>query len=175
MITNINTRLFDALGQGFCSVEADINLVDGKLLVAHNLKDVNPKLTLQSLYLEPLRKRIKANGGRVYKDGPECTLLIDFKTDGNTTYPVLREVLKEYADILTVYRDGKKEPKAINVVLTGDYPRAMLAADAVRYAGGDGKLKDLETNPPADLVPWISENWGPLFQMARSWPTARPG
>lgn len=27
--------LFDALDRGFCSVEADVHLVDGQLLVAH--------------------------------------------------------------------------------------------------------------------------------------------
>lgn len=161
--------LFDALDHGFCSVEADIHLVNGQLLVAHDLRDVNPKLTLQSLYLEPLRQRIQKNGGRVYPNGAECTLLIDFKTDGtNTTskalYFALRDVLKEYADILSVFRDGKKETNAIVAVLTGNYPRAELAADSVRYAAGDGKLPDLESNPPASLVPWLSENWGPLFK-----------
>ena len=30
--------LADALEQGFCSIEADIHLVNGKLLVAHDLK-----------------------------------------------------------------------------------------------------------------------------------------
>ncbi|MDB6022761.1 MAG: Secreted protein [Pedosphaera sp.] len=160
--------LFDALGQGFCSVEADIHLVNGKLLVAHDIRDINPKLTLQSLYLDPLRKRIKQNGGRVYKDGPECTLLIDFKTDGQTNaeamYFALREVLKEYADIISVFRDGKKETKAIVIVLTGGYPRNALMADSVRYAACDGKLPDLKSNPPADLVAWISEDWTPLFK-----------
>lgn len=160
--------LFDALNEGFCSVEADIHLVDGKLLIAHNLRDVNPKLTLQSLYLDPLRQRIKENGGRVYKNGPECTLLIDFKTSGQVPgekmYPVLREVLKEYADILSVFRDGKKETNAIVAVLTGGYPREMLAADSVRYAAGDGKIGDLDSNPPANLVPWISENWSAFFK-----------
>src|SRR5215831_8197157 len=58
--------LFDALEHGFCSVEADIYLVDGKLLVAHNPWQVKPNLTLQSLYLDPLRERVKKNGGRVY-------------------------------------------------------------------------------------------------------------
>ena len=157
--------LTDALEQGFCSVEADINLVDGKLLVAHSPKATDPRRTLESLYLTPLRARIKENGGRVYRDGPECTLLIDFKTDAAPTYAALREVLQQYADILAVFRDGRKEDgKPLMAVLTGNYPRKLLEGDKVRYAAGDGKLKDLDTNPPADLVPWISENWQPLFQ-----------
>jgi hypothetical protein len=159
--------LFDALNHGFCSVEADIHLVDGKLLVAHDLRDVNPNLTLESLYLDPLRKRIKQNGGRVYPNGPECTLLIDFKAtnqvNSEAMYAKLREVLKEYSDIISLFRDGKKETKAVVCILTGNYPRAALAADSVRYAAGDGRLADLKSNPPADLVPWISENWSPLF------------
>src|ERR1051326_8803322 len=71
--------LFDALEHGFCSVEADIYLVDGQLLVAHNRYQVKTNRTLQSLYLDPLRERIRKNGGRVYAGGPECTLLIDLK------------------------------------------------------------------------------------------------
>lgn len=155
---------FDAMGQGFCSVEADIHLVDGKLLVAHNIRDVEPDRTLQSLYLEPMRQRIKQNGGHLYPNGPECVLLIDFKTAGAPTYVALRAVLKEYADILTVFRDGKKETNAVTAILTGGYPRGMLASDAVRYTAGDGKLVDLTNNPPAALVPWISEYWPGQFK-----------
>jgi hypothetical protein len=156
--------LFDALDQGFCSVEADIHLVNGKLLVAHDAKDVDPAKTLESLYLEPMRQRIRQNGGHLYRNGPECTLLIDFKNEGKATYKVLREVLQQYADILTVFRDGKKETNAITAILTGGYPRGMLAADKVRYAVADGQLADLTNNPPANLMPWISENWGPQFK-----------
>src|SRR2546428_201080 len=65
--------LLDALDHGFCSVEADIFLVDGKLLVAHELGQTKPERTLQALYLDPLRERVKANGGRVLKDGAEVT------------------------------------------------------------------------------------------------------
>ena len=42
--------------------------------------------------------------------------------------------------------------------------RALLAADKVRYAAGDGKLADLTNNPPVNLVPWISENWSEDFK-----------
>lgn len=160
--------LFDALNQGFCSVEADIHLVDGKLLVAHTRFQVNPKRTLESLYLEPLRQRIKQNGGRVYPHGPEFTLLIDFKAgdakESQEMYRVLSKTLKDYSDIFTVFHDGRKESKALVAILTGNYPRALLATDSVRYAAVDGKLPDLERNPPSDLVPWISENWASLFK-----------
>src|SRR3954470_14608888 len=67
--------LFDALDHGFCSVEADIYLVNGQLLVAHDRSQVKPDRTLQSLYLDPLRERVRRNGGRVYHQGPEVTLL----------------------------------------------------------------------------------------------------
>src|SRR4051794_37993520 len=68
--------LFDALDQGFCSVEADVFLVDGKLLVGHTLFELKPDRTLESLYLDPLRERIKTNGGRVYRGGLPCWLLV---------------------------------------------------------------------------------------------------
>ena len=156
--------LMDALEQGFCSVEADIHLVNGKLLVAHDSAHLDPSRTLESLYLDPLRAIIKKNGGRIYPNGPECTLLIDFKTKGEPTYAVLREVLAKYRDIFTVFRNGKKETNALTAILTGDYSRDALAADGIRYAAGDGKLPDLKSNPPASLVPWISENWAPQFK-----------
>src|SRR5256714_6647293 len=69
--------LFDALDNGFCSVEADIFLVDGELLVGHARQDLKPERTLEKLYLDPLRERIKANGGRVHPGGPTVVLLID--------------------------------------------------------------------------------------------------
>src|SRR5215212_7420284 len=68
--------LFDALDHGFCSVEADIHLVDGALLVAHDADKVDPKRTLESLYLEPLRARVQKNAGRVHSNGPPFLLMI---------------------------------------------------------------------------------------------------
>lgn len=153
--------LFDALDHGFCSVEADINLVDGQLLVAHSQKETRPERTLQALYLDPLRERIKANGGRVYPGGPPCTLLIDIKGDGKTTYPVLHKVLEQYADILTVCRGAEIQRGAITVIADG--ARNEIAAQPLRYAAIDGGLSDLDSDAPADLIPWISAEWSSAF------------
>jgi hypothetical protein len=154
--------LFDALDCGFCSVEADIYLVDGELLVAHDRKEVKPGRTLQSLYLDPLRERVKRNGGRVFPNGPEFTLLIDLKADWKTIYPVLRGVLTNYADVLTTFRDGAKQTNAITVILTGDRSREMFAGESTRYAAFDGDLSDLDSD--ASIVAWISSQWSQTFQ-----------
>lgn len=156
--------LLDALDQGFCSVEADVYLVDGKLLVAHNRPDVKPERTLEALYLDPLLARVKANGGRVYRDGPRFTLLVDIKADGARTYEVLAKTLAKYAEMLTVVRDGKLEPGAVTIVISGDRPKKEITADKLRYVGIDGRLTDLDSDAPADLMPMISDNWGLNFR-----------
>jgi len=63
--------LYDALSRGFKSVEADVWLVGGELLVAHDREDVRRGRTLESLYLAPLRQLIKQNGGAVYPGDPD--------------------------------------------------------------------------------------------------------
>jgi N-acyl-D-amino-acid deacylase len=155
--------LFDALDNGFCSVEADIYLVDGKLLVAHQRFQTHPEKTLQSLYLDPMREQVKKNGGRVFPGGPECNLLIDIKTDWKTTYPVLREVLKQYSDILTVFRPDSKSTNAITAIITGNRSKEMFIDETERYCALDGEFSDLDSNRTADLIPWISSNWSSTF------------
>ena len=59
--------LLDALERGFCSVEADVHLVDGELFVAHDANAIKPDRTLRKLYLEPLLDRVRAHGGRAYE------------------------------------------------------------------------------------------------------------
>jgi hypothetical protein len=156
--------LFDALDQGFCSVEADVFLVKDTLLVGHTVLSLKPERTLEKLYLDPLRERIKANGGRVYKNGPTIWLLIDVKTEAKATYQQLDKVLAKYDDILSVVKDGKLEQKAVTVVVSGNRAKDDIAAQTVRYAGIDGRPADLDSKTPAHLIPWISESWTTLFK-----------
>jgi len=155
--------LFDALDHGFCSVEADVFLIKDQLLVGHTSKDLRPERTLEKLYLDPLRERVRSNQGRLYRNGPVAYLLIDVKTDAKATYAALDKVLARYADILSVTRHGKFEQKAITAVVSGNRAQDVMAEQDVRYAGIDGRTTDLDAQVPADLMPWISGNWGFLF------------
>src|SRR3989441_1743356 len=156
--------LFDALECGFCSVEADIWLVDGKLLVAHDRNQVKPERTLQALYLDPLRARARRNGGRVYSSGPEVTLLVDVKSDAEKTYTALREVLKEYSDVLTVFRSGRTATNAVTVIISGNRDRSVMANETIRYAALDGRLEDLDSKASSHFIPLVSESWTKIFK-----------
>jgi hypothetical protein len=156
--------LFDALDHGFASVEADIHLVNGQLLVAHDLDKVKPERTLQALYLDPLRTRAKKFGGRIYPNGdPTFYLLIDTKTDPIATYAVLRNVLNDYSDLLTRFDGARIDTKAVTVVLTGNRPRTVLPGEKVRLAGLDGQMPDLSEHNSNGVFLWMSENWKNYF------------
>src|SRR5438034_1872133 len=157
--------LFDALECGFCSVEADIWLVDGKLLVAHDRNQVEPERTLQALYLDPLRERARRNGGRVYLHGPEVTLMVDVKSDAEKTYTALREVLKEYSDVLTVFRSGRTATNAVTVIISGNRDRSAMANETVRYAALDGRLEVFVSISLSHFISWVSECLTRIFKV----------
>ncbi len=156
--------LFDALDQGFGSVEADIYLVNGRLLVAHDRDKVRPERTLEALYLDPLAEQIRRNGGRVYRDGPPVMLLIDVKSDAEPTYRVLREVLQRYTNILTRFSAQGIQTNALTAVISGNRAPEVLAQEAVRYAAIDGRPEDLKGNTSRELIPLVSEDWKRLFK-----------
>jgi len=159
--------LYDALAQGFNSVEADIFLVDDDLFVAHNRRDITSERTLRRLYLDPLRERVKQNGGRVYPNpgAPgQFTLLIDIKTGAVATYKALDGILAEYRDIFTFFGPGGRSDKAILAIVSGNRPREFMESQKLRYVGCDGRLADLQSESSADLIPMISDNWRNHFK-----------
>lgn len=161
----LHTRpLLDALEQGFCSVEADVYLVNDQLLVAHDRAQLREERTLQSLYLEPLRARVAENKGRVYRDGPVFQLMIDIKSDAEPTYRALHGLLEKYSEILSSVTGDRVHARAVNVVISGNRPHAAIAAQTTRYGGIDGRISDLDSDLPAHLLPMISDNWLLNFQ-----------
>jgi uncharacterized membrane protein len=160
--------LWDALAQGFTSVEADIYLVNGGLLVAHDFKDVTPERTLEKLYLEPLRDLVAKNHGSVYPGGTKIVLLIDVKSEAEPTYTALKPVLEKFGSMLTRFRNGKIETNAVTVILSGNRPRAMLLAEKDRLASYDGRLSDLGQDLPVAFMPLVSDNLVERFPSAKT-------
>lgn len=157
--------LRDALDHGFTSVEADVFLVDGDLLVAHEAAALDPARTLRSLYLDPLLARVRDNHGTVHPGHREpLQLLVDIKTDGAAAYLELDRQLARYRTMLTSCRDGRVRPGAVTPVVSGDRAaRAPMEAQRTRYAFYDGRPDDLGGPAPASFIPLVSGSWTAEF------------
>lgn len=165
--------LVDALSRGFASIEVDVVLLDGELYVAHGAEDVSPGTTptLTSLYLDPLRKVVRENGGMVYgRSDPPLQLLVDVKTEANETYAALQDVLSRYGDILTEWTNGIPSPGAVSVVLSGNRAVELIERAPVRYVAIDGRVLDDRRGVAPEAMPLVSEDWerlGPPNEEAR--------
>jgi hypothetical protein len=155
--------LLDALERGFLSIEADVFLVDGQLLVGHYTHELRPDRTLQALYLNPLANHVEANGGRVFKGDERLILLIDFKTEGSTAYAALALLLQEYEGIFSEMHDGRFKSGAVDVIITGNRPVSEIARDKSRRVAVDGRLADSDAAIPPDIIPLVSESWTDHF------------
>jgi hypothetical protein len=156
--------LFDALERGFTSIEADVFLVDGQLLVGHDTLELRPERSLEVLYLEPLRKHIEGNDGRVFAGDERLVLLVDFKTDGPAAYAALDKLLEKYDGVFFDMNDGKLTPRAVDVIVTGNRPIDAITGDKTRRVAIDGRMADLNRESPQELLPLISESWTDHFK-----------
>ncbi|GGE28169.1 hypothetical protein GCM10011571_32840 [Marinithermofilum abyssi] len=152
--------LFDALDHGFTSVEADVWLVDGKLLVGHDQTELSPDRTLKSLYLDPLKETVQSNRGSVYPGYKHDFLLwIDIKTEGESTYRALHQELREYQNMLTVFGPDGVKKGAVTCIVSGNRPRELMESQRIRYAGYDGRMSDLGSGASNRFMPIISDKW----------------
>ncbi len=177
--------LDEALECGFGSLEADIFLVSGELLVGHTPLDLKPGRTLRTMYLEPLRTRIAEKQGRIYDDpnnGHPLILLIDLKTDAEPTFAALQNELTQFAPILTQAQQDTIRLGPITVVISGNRPMDAIKKSSPKLAFIDGRLSDLkdpgDPKDPGNLkdssdlkkpgsvmeMPLISDSWESHFQ-----------
>lgn len=157
--------LLDALDHGFTSVEADVWLVGDELLVAHDLVDVQTGRTLESLYLDPLKQRIADNNGSVYRGWRgDFQLLIDIKTEAETTYAAIDRALRDHGGMMTTFVKGSRtRDGAVTAVISGNRPLETMRSQQIRRAGYDGRLADLGSGLSRTLMPLVSDNWTKHF------------
>jgi hypothetical protein len=151
--------LLDALAYGFCSVEADIWLVNGALLVAHERARVDAARTLDALYLAPLWERFRENGGTIHPQAAPFTLLVDIKNTGAETFKALDRALAAYDPMLTHFTDDSTSIGAVTVIVSGERDAAAILGSSPRRVGIDGRLADLDGPLNPHRVPLVSDNW----------------
>ncbi|KAG9570866.1 hypothetical protein KCU71_g448, partial [Aureobasidium melanogenum] len=126
--------LFEALGSGCISVEADVHLRNSDLLVGHKSSQLHPSLNLRSMYLDPLERMLRArntnttieNWQGIFRHASNQTvvLLIDHKTEGVDTSAMLSTQLQPLRDLgyLTHWNGTARTIRPLTIVGTGNAP-----------------------------------------------------
>lgn len=132
--------LFEAIGSGCISVEADVHLRDSDLLIGHTSRSLNNNSTLRSMYLEPLQRMIEAQNANVtdgswrglFNLAPLQTfvLLVDQKTSGVETFAELYAQLQELRDLdyLTYWNGSDRVMRPLTIVVSGNAPFDAVTA-----------------------------------------------
>ncbi|GAA5986868.1 hypothetical protein JCM10908_000932 [Rhodotorula pacifica] len=158
--------LFDALSVGCKSVEADVHLVNGELLVGHTRVSLSHPRTLNSLYLDPIMQLLQMqNPTTSYSDATasmtngvfdmdpstSLQLIVDYKTEGEPLHAAIIDALAEYRslDLLTHVNLSNPDAPTLNVrpltiVCSGNCPLASVNAQApIRDVFLDAPLADI--------------------------------
>lgn len=161
-----NKPLYDALSYGFTSIEVDVFLHEGRMVVTHDDKQLNEKPTIQELYLDPLRAIIEKNGGsRVFEgDDTQLVLMVDLKSDKVETYHALRNIFSNYLEIMEWYKNSEKIHGPIKVLLTGGPPIELIEKAQERYFTVDGAVDQWSMDYATDLMPRASTNYRSYFK-----------
>ena len=147
--------LFDALENGFTSVEADIHLRNGKLVVDHTFATDQSPL-LEKLYLRPLDSLLTRNNGSIFSTAVESKnvfyFMLDIKTNAASTWQVLERVLKAYPALC-------RASGPVRIFLSGNRPIQTILKDGNTCIGIDGRPDDLGKDYTSLFMPVISDNF----------------
>jgi hypothetical protein len=131
--------LFNALNSRVFSIEADVFLRNGDLLVAHSSDQLLNAKSINELYIQPLVSLFKKHKGQVSEDtGYTAALMIDIKQGGE-------EAIKELCRMLEPYRsafDRNRNPHAMQIIISGDRGNMRNWTSFPAYIFFDGRPAD---------------------------------
>jgi alkaline phosphatase len=143
--------LMRAYRAGFGSIEADIFLQNGQLLVAHEKNDLNTHRTLQHLYLDSLNTFAVKNNGYPYADHTKkLLLLIDIKTEAVPTLAKLTEVLQQYPALI--------ESRNMLFVISGNRPPETAFTSYPAFISFDGVVSASYGEDALQRIALMSDN-----------------
>ena len=135
----------------FGSIEADIFLVNGKLLVAHSKSELPLNRSLEDLYLKPLLKGLKENRSFPYADtSRQLQMLIDIKTDSLKTLDTLISLLKRYPALI--------QSSKLKWVISGNRPASEDFNSYPDFIWFDGELHKTYSPKALKRILMLSDN-----------------
>ena len=152
---------YQAYAQQVASIEADVFLHDGALLVGHDVGDLSPDMTFEALYVEPLVTLFKRNGGRAWKDSDQhLQLMVELKSATDPTLRAVAELLGRWPEVF----DPGVNPEAVRVTVTGRVPAPADFGNYPAYIRFDGAWDTEYTPEQLERIALISADFKQFSQ-----------
>ncbi len=144
---------WEAYSQHCVSIEADLHLKDGILLVGHDLKDLKPERDFLSMYVLPIVKTFRENGGRMWKGSDQqLQLMVELKSNTEPQLSTVIALLEQYPDVFCT-------PDGVRVTITGKTPASKDFAKYPKWIWFDGDLEEVYTQGQLERVALLSDNF----------------
>lgn len=160
---NREKPLVGALELGYRSIEVDIYLHKGKLIVSHDPFGLNGKPILEELYLAPLLQITRTEAEKYSLDSlSPLIIMIDFKSDAEDTYAALKPLLDKYKEMLTVSGDGAKKGY-VHILISGNKPYESVSKENSRMVSLDYRFDFCREHPADVFITRASDNYKNYF------------
>ena len=147
---------YQAYSQKVQSIEIDLFLKDGLLIVGHDFENLKEYDTFDRLYVEPVKSLFVINGGRAWKDSNNrLQFLVEIKSDSHTT---MQKLVDTFAANQEVF-DMKINPYAVKIVVTGNIPPQEDFVKYPEYICFDGDINKEYTVEQLKRVSMFSEDF----------------
>lgn len=157
---NRTAPFWEAYSQHCRSIEADVFFHDEELLVGHDVEDLKPENSFLRMYVDPIVRTFRANGGRMWEGSDEqLMLLVELKSATEPTLTEVIELLEDFPDVFC-------SPKGVKVAITGNVPAKEHFCDYPAWVGFDGDIQERYTAAQLERVALVSNSFR-LF--ARKW------
>ena len=157
---NRTAPFWEAYSQHCQSIEADVFLHNGELLVGHEVEDLKPENSFLRLYVDPIVRTFRANGGKMWAGSQDrLMLLVELKSATEPTLTEVIEQLEEFPDVFCC-------PEGVKVAITGNTPSKDHFRDYPEWVGFDGDIRETYTWAQLERVALVSNS----FRMfAKKW------
>jgi glycerophosphoryl diester phosphodiesterase len=148
--------LYNALSSQVYSIEADVFLRNGDLLVAHSSDQLPNAKSLSELYILPLVTIFKKNKGHLSADtGYRSALMIDIKQGGEDAIRQLCRLLDEHRE----YFDRSRNRHAMQIIISGDRGNIKNWTSFPAYIYFDGRPTEQYDPETMKRVACISDSY----------------
>jgi alkaline phosphatase len=147
---------WDAFSAGCASIEVDVILQEGGLMVAHERESIQAPRTFENLYLNPIQQGVDLGLIKEFN----FHLLVDIKTEAYSTLDLLVKQTQPYAAILY----SPENPTGLKLIISGGRPKAADYAKYPSWIFFDYQSRELTAELPWEKIGMVSLSF-PRFSL----------